>query len=118
MTAGLLSMKDSNRRIFYPVSSRILAQLLIAHEIIMGDTSAILAISLKVGNADWHKRVKMPRPYQFLFLHRRLFWCTILRLAIRADLRFNHYLSVTAIGGFCDGIHGVIQGIAGGDNGT
>jgi hypothetical protein len=57
----------------------------------------------------------------FIFLNHLLyllFSCTIARQAIRADLGFYHYLSVTAIGGFCDGIHGVIQGIAGGDNGT
>lgn len=70
-------MRDSARRIFYPVFSRILGRLLIAHETIMGDI-----------------------------------------LSIWAYLRFYHYFSVTAIGGFCDGIHGVSQGIAGGDNGT
>jgi len=62
-------VKDSNRRIFYPVSSRILGRLLIAHETFMGDTSAILAISLMVGNTAWHKQVKIPRPFQFLFFY-------------------------------------------------
>ena len=62
----------------------------------MGDPLAILTISMMVGNSVWHKQ-----DHSFVMI-----------------LRFNHYLSVTAIGGFCDGIHGVVQGIAGGDNGT
>jgi len=90
-----LSMGNSVRRIFLSVFSRILELLLIAHEIIMGDALVILVISSYGGQ-----------------------WCTISRPAIQAELRFNHYFSVTAIGGFCDGIHGVIQGIPGGDNGA
>ena len=54
----------------------------------------------------------------FIFLNHLLFSCTIARQAIRVDLGFYQDLSVTAIGRFCDGIDGVIQGITGGDNGT